>query len=153
MVSETTQNQSIHILLVEDNEADILIAQRAFQKIATSNKVHYVRNGEEAIAYLSGQGTYSNRDQFPWPQLILLDINMPRKNGFDVLNYMKEKKNTPISRILMLTSSRLNTDIEKSYEDGACAYFVKPIDAKDFTRLVNDIDSFWSQASFPENRC
>src|ERR1700733_9481419 len=107
------------ILLVEDDPNDVLLIQRAFQKAGLHNTLRIARNGEEAIDYLGGEGVYNNRERHPAPFLVLLDLKMPGTDGFEVLEWARGQ--TGLKRLLMvvLTSSNLQTDVDRAYELGA----------------------------------
>lgn len=114
------------ILWAEDDDADVLLLRLAFKKSSLPDKVVHVRDGHEAIRYLIGEGRYSDRNRFPLPSLLLLDIKMPGKNGFDVLEW---KQSQPILRDLpavMFSSSDIESDREAARKLGARAYLVKP---------------------------
>jgi CheY-like chemotaxis protein len=115
--------QSI-FLLVEDNEDDVFFMQRAFQQAGVHNPLHVVRNGEEAIEYLSGQNDYSDRERYPLPDLIFLDLKMPGVNGFEVLKWMREQSlKLPVA---VLTSSPEEIDRQLAFDLGAECYLLKP---------------------------
>jgi len=115
--------QSI-ILLVEDNEDDVFFMKRAFQHVGVHNPLHVVRNGEEAIDYLSGQRDFSDRERHPLPDLVFLDLKMPGFNGFDVLKLMREQSlELPV---VVLTSSPEEIDRQQAFELGAECYLLKP---------------------------
>jgi CheY-like chemotaxis protein len=115
--------QSI-FLLVEDNEDDVFFMQRAFQQAGVHNPLHVVRNGEEAIEYLSGQNGFSDRQEHPLPDLIFLDLKMPGVNGFEVLKWMRAQSvNIPVA---ILTSSPEDIDRERARHLGAECYLLKP---------------------------
>lgn len=138
------KTRPIEILLVEDNEDDIVLIQEVFGDASLVNVMKTVRDGEEALAYLRGKGPY--RDALV-PGLILLDINMPRKNGFEVL---KEMKNDPRLRalpVVMLTTSDREEDVLRSYADGACSYIRKPLDLQHFSKVVGQFELYWTLVS------
>ncbi len=131
------------VLLVEDNEGDILLTLRAFKKVRLPERVEIARNGREALAYLTGEPPFDDRAHFPLPSLVILDLNMPKVNGFDVLAVLK---NTPGLRripVIVLTSSSEVSDIQKSYDLGANSYLVKPVGFDLFTRVVSEIENYW----------
>src|SRR5689334_9965802 len=103
------------ILVAEDNDDDILLIRRAFKKANLVNPLHIVRDGEEAISYLTGEGRYGNRDEYPLPDLMLLDIKMPRKNGFEVLQWIRNEPRLACLRIVMLTNSEDISDVNHAY--------------------------------------
>jgi CheY-like chemotaxis protein len=131
------------ILLVEDNAMDIELTLDAFKEVNLANRVEVVRNGEEALAYLKGRGKYSNRSRYPLPDIILLDLKMPRKDGHEVL---KEIKKTPVIKripVIILTSSKEEGDRALSYDTGANSYLVKPVSFNGFLEVVNKIGEYW----------
>src|ERR1043166_2138473 len=103
------------ILLAEDNEDDVLLIQRAFRQVGLLTPPYVVRDGEEAIAYLKGAGHYANRDRYPFPELLLLDLKMPRKNGFDVLGWIRSDLGLSPLRVVVLTTSEDLRDVNEAY--------------------------------------
>ena len=118
------------ILLAEDNSTDVLLIRRAFEKVAVLNRVEVVKDGEQATAYLAGEGHYADRQRYPWPSLVLLDIKLPKKSGFDVLSWMRREPASRRVPVVMFTSSAQPGDIARAYDAGANAYHVKPSDAE-----------------------
>src|SRR5437879_9371695 len=114
------------ILLAEDREDDVLLIRKAFSKANISNPLQVVRDGEEAIAYLSGEGKYSNRAEYPFPDLVLLDLKMPRLDGFGVWKWIRAQPGLEGLRVLVLTSSEDMRDINRAYGLGARSFLVKP---------------------------
>ncbi|HXT10225.1 MAG TPA: response regulator [Candidatus Angelobacter sp.] len=135
------------ILLAEDDEDYQFLLKQVFAKAHIPNPIHVVRNGQEAIAYLKGEGVYSNREEYPLPDVLLLDLKMPRVNGFEVLKWIRSEPGLSGLRILVLTSSDEMRDVNEAYGLGANSYLVKPIDFQDFTRLSRLIADFWFKAS------
>jgi CheY-like chemotaxis protein len=115
--------QSI-FLLVEDNEDDVFFMERAFKNAGIRNPMHLARNGEEAMDYLSGKDDFSNRELYPMPDLIFLDLKMPGVNGFEVLKWMREQ--TLTIPVAVLTSSPEEIDRQRAFELGAACYLLKP---------------------------
>src|SRR5256714_4093534 len=103
------------ILLVEDREEDVLLTKRALERAEIPNPLHVVNSGQEAVAYLEGRGKYNNRAEFPVPDLVLLDINMPNGDGFTVLRWVRAHAGLKALRIVMLTTSDENEDIDTAY--------------------------------------
>src|SRR5690242_9739823 len=99
------------ILLAEDSETDVLLTRRAFAKANLLNPLHVVSDGEEAIAYLAGEGRYANRAEYPLPELLLLDLKMPKKNGLEVLQWVRDQPGLRGLRIVVLTTSDLAQDV------------------------------------------
>ena len=135
------------ILVAEDDEDYVLLIKQVFAKAHIPNPIHVVWNGEEAIAYLKGEGKYSNRDEYPLPDIFLLDLKMPRINGFEVLKWVREQPNLAGLRILVLTSSDQIRDVNEAYQLGANSFLVKPMDFEDFTHLSRLLADFWFKAS------
>ena len=135
------------ILLAEDEEDYVLLIRRAFEKANIRNPLHVVWNGQEAIAYFEGEGKYANRDEYPLPDLMLLDLKMPRVNGFEVLKWIRAQPGLAPLRILVLTSSDAIRDVNEAYKLGANSFLVKPLDFLDFAQLSRLIQDFWLKAS------
>ena len=119
-------NEQQTILLVDDSEIDLVLMGAAFKKAKCNNPLQEVHNGEEAIAYLKGDGPYSDRDKFPLPAVMLLDLNMPKKNGFDVLAWVRAEPLLKRLMIVILTASMRIEDVEYAFDLGATSYLVKP---------------------------
>ena len=137
-------SQAVEILLVEDNEDDIVIIQEAFAEARLVNVIKTVRDGEEALAYLRHQGKHKKASM---PALILLDINMPKKNGFEVLKEMKADSQLRSLPVVMLTTSEREEDIVRSYANGACSYVRKPVDFDQFAKVVKQFELYWTLVS------
>src|SRR5690348_14796702 len=135
------------ILLAEDEEDYVLLIRRAFSQAKIPNPLHVVWNGQEAIAYLKGEGKYANREEYPLPDLFLLDLKMPRVNGFEVLKWLRSQPGLAPLRVLVLTSSDAIRDVNEAYRLGANSFLVKPLDFQDFTQLSRLIQEFWLKAS------
>jgi CheY-like chemotaxis protein len=134
-------SEPMEILLVEDNEDDIVLEQEALADANLVNLMCVVRDGEEAMAYLRRQGKYQKAEA---PGLILLDINMPKKNGFEVLNEIKADPALMHIPVVMLTTSESEADVVKSYAKGACSYITKPMDFDKFKDVVKQFTLYWA---------
>jgi len=130
----------INILLVEDNEGDILLTLEALKEGKVSKNISVVKDGWEALQYIDNEGAYSDE---PEPDMILLDVNLPKVNGHEVLAKIKNNNKKKHIPVVMLTTSSSEDDIIKSYENSADSYIAKPVDANDFVRVVNSIEDFW----------
>ncbi len=137
------------ILLAEDREDDIVLIRNAFSRANIRNPLFVVRDGEEATAYLRGAGKYSRRDEFPLPDLLLLDLKMPGMDGFEVLRWIRQQPGFSQLRVLVLTSSNQMRDVNQAYQLGANSFLVKPNDFDDFTELSRLIQNFWLLKSVP----
>jgi CheY-like chemotaxis protein len=131
----------MEILLVEDNEDDIVLEQEALAEAKLVNLMFVVRDGEEAMAFLRREGKYQNAQM---PGLILLDINMPKKNGFEVLNEVKADPALSHIPVVMLTTSDNEADVVRSYAKGACSYITKPMDFDKFREVVKQFALYWA---------
>ncbi|MBE7469748.1 MAG: response regulator [Anaerolineales bacterium] len=132
-----------HILLVEDNRMDVELTLDAFQEVRLMNPVHVAPNGQEALDYLFGRGKYADRETYPLPRLILLDLKLPGLDGFEVL---RQIKSTPVLRrlpVIILTSSKEEGDRILSYDSGANSYLVKPVSFEGFLNVVRHIKGYW----------
>src|SRR5215475_14358650 len=114
------------VLVAEDDPADVFLLERAFSRAGVAASLHFVRDGQEAIDYLGGEHRYDNREEFPLPHLMLLDLKMPRLGGFDVLGWLRGQPGLKRLLVTVLTSSSQPEDINRSYDLGANSYLVKP---------------------------
>jgi CheY-like chemotaxis protein len=131
------------VLLVEDDPDDILLTQIAFEKARLANPLEIARDGEEAIAYLSGEGKFANRNQYPLPVLVMLDLKMPKVNGFQVLEWLRSHPEIGHLPVAIMTSSDEDPDVKRAYALGADSYLVKPPDARALLALVQRINAYW----------
>jgi CheY-like chemotaxis protein len=137
-------SQPVEILLVEDNEDDAVIIQEVFADMRLATLINVVRDGEEALAYLQRQGKYKVARM---PDIVLLDINMPKKNGFEVLEEMKKDPRLQSLPVIMLTTSHREEDVVLSYAKGACSYMHKLVDLDQFKRLIMQFEHYWTSTS------
>ena len=133
------------ILLVEDDENDVTLLQRAFKKAGLDDWLRVVRDGQEAINYLSGQGGYADREKFPLPFLMLLDLKMPGTGGFEVLRWARGEADLKRLLIVVLTSSNLQADVDRAYELGANSYLVKPVEFDEMVHMVQRFQAYWAE--------
>jgi CheY-like chemotaxis protein len=131
------------ILLVEDRGDDILLVQRAFARAKVVNPLFVVRSGEEAITYLQGEGKYSNRAEYPLPDLLLLDLKMPGLDGFDVLKWVRSQPAFKALRVVVLTSSEEVYDVDKAYNLGANSFLVKPSSFDNYVEVLRAMNGYW----------
>lgn len=146
-IAQNTEDRIYNILLVEDDEVDIKITIRAFKKVSPSNDFYIVNDGQEALDFLYHQENFQDKSKFPRPDLILLDINMPRMNGFEFLGQLKGDPNLKLIPVAMLTSSRSDEDIIKSYYNNACSYIPKPVNYEEFEKVVSSFNFYWHKIS------
>jgi CheY-like chemotaxis protein len=137
------RSEDYTILIVEDNPDDVLLIERAFQQCGIINTLRFVHNGEEAMAYLKGEGNFGDRTRNPLPVLILLDLKMPRMNGFEFLTWLRNEPELKKLIVVVLTSSRESSDINRAYELGANSYLVKPVQFEELMRMVKELHLYW----------
>ena len=132
------------VLLVEDDISDFRLIQRAFAKLRPNVPMIRLSHGDEAVAYLAGDAPYENRSLHPFPCVILLDIKLPRRSGFEVLEWIRSQEST-LKRvpIIMLTSSNHHVDVNKAYELGVNSYLVKPSNNSELEQLVSTFRAYW----------
>jgi len=130
----------VDILLIEDNEGDILLTREAFEHSRIVNNMNIVRDGKAAVEYLAKMGSYADAAM---PDLILLDINLPKKNGHSVLNFIKSESSLKHIPVIVLTTSSAQADIDMSYENHANCFITKPVDGDTFLDVISKIEAFW----------
>lgn len=131
------------ILLVEDNPGDAELTIRSLKKHDLAEGLIHLENGAEAIEYLFAQGAYADRNIMDSPQLILMDINMPKVSGMEVLRKLKSDERTKMIPVIMLTSSKEEPDIKECYSLGVNSYIVKPVQYEEFVRAVKELGLYW----------
>ena len=142
----------LKILVADDDPQDIALLKRAFIKAGISVPLYCVRDGQEAIDYLLGENGFSDREAYPFPSLLLLDIKMPRLSGFDVLSWLKSQPSLKRMPVLMFSSSNLRRDVNHSADLGANAFLQKPHSLEQLLHLVTSIKNFWLERHlFPES--
>ena len=145
-MTNASSSEAVHILLVEDNPGDVRLTQEAFRSIERDVEFHIVTDGEEAVKYAR---QHLQPDAESRPDLILLDLNLPRVDGFGVLEMLDEELDAPPPPVLILSSSDARGDIEQSYEKGCNAYLTKPDDMGTYARLAASIKEFWVEQVRP----
>ena len=131
---------NVSILLVEDNPGDVRLTQEALRESKVLNELHVVRDGEEAMSFLRQNGQYADA---PRPGLILLDLNLPKKDGREVLAEIKSDKQLKSIPVVILTTSNAEIDIMKTYENHANCFITKPVNLEQFITIIESIESFW----------
>lgn len=131
------------ILLVEDNASDIDLAKRALRKANINNPLVVAEDGQEALDYLFGMGQYSDRDTAQMPGLILLDLKLPRLGGLELLERIRKDARTRRLLVVILTSSKEESDVATGYDFGVNSYIRKPVNFHDFTEVVKQLGSYW----------
>ncbi len=137
------------ILLVEDEPDDAHLLTRAFRKAGIGNPVRWLTDGDEALAYLAGQGPYADRERHPLPAVVLLDLKLPRRSGFEVLEWLRAQ---PVLRrlpVVVLTSSGEPQDVDRAYDLRVNSYVVKAVDLADLTEIVRSMAAYWAVTNEP----
>src|SRR4051812_38546216 len=138
------------ILIAEDTENEAELVRLALRKGGMPNAVHIVNNGAEAIAYLKGDPPFSDRTQYPFPRLLLLDIKMPILNGFEVLKWIRDNPHCAVVPVVIMSSSKLEKDIDTAYRLGANAYLTKPSAFTDLVEYFRHLHNFWQICELPK---
>jgi len=133
------------ILLADDRPDDVILIQRALVKAKVYNPVLVVHDGEEALEYLEGKGKFADRERYPFPNLMLLDIKMPKVDGFQVLEAIRANRDFRSVRVIVLTSSQEIRDVNRAYELGASSFLVKPLEFDNYEGLMRTLSAFWLQ--------
>jgi CheY-like chemotaxis protein len=142
-------NENQTILLVDDSENDLYLMRAAFKKAEFNNPLQEAHNGEEAIAYLKGEGPFSDRHKFPLPTVMLLDLNMPMKNGFDVLAWVRTQPALKRLTIIILSASMRTEDVERASDLGANSFLVKPSDINKLIAMLRCLRDWLGYNHFP----
>jgi CheY-like chemotaxis protein len=140
VVTEQSPQEHVDILLVEDNPGDVRLTQEAFKNGQIYNDLHVVNDGDEALAFLRNEGEHADA---PTPDIVLLDLNLPRKNGDEVLAEVRADPDLARIPVIVLTSSEAQEDVAQSYELQANAYLTKPVDPSEFIEVVKSFKQFW----------
>ena len=146
------QDSNYTILLVEDEENDATLLKMAFTKNKILNPVQWVRDGLEAIAYLNGEGIYADRTLYPFPEVLLLDLKMPRMTGLELLAWIRDHPNFRVIPTIIMSSSKQDIDIEKAYNLGANTYMLKPSAFDELARMVKTAHEYWAVSVKPKTK-
>jgi two-component system, response regulator len=139
----------VEILIVEDNEQDLALAQRALRKANVTNRIHVTRDGEEALQFLFCEGPYAERKIEDGPKVILLDLKLPKIDGLEVLQRLKSDPRTKAIPVVVLTSSKEQSDVVETYNLGVNSYIVKPVNFEQFSETVQKLGLYWLLINHP----
>ena len=140
-----------NILLAEDSPDDVFMIRSAFKKSGFKDPIYVVPNGEEVLQYLKGEGHYADRQQYPVPHLLLLDLNMPRLNGFEVLSWIRSRQEWMCLPVIVLTTSFYGPEIKRAYDLGANSFITKPPDFSQLVAGLKEVGEHWlRRAILPE---
>jgi CheY-like chemotaxis protein len=134
------------ILLVDDNPHDVVLIRLAFRKVGIIDTIHLVKDGAEAIRYINGDDKYADRRAFPPPTLVLLDLKMPGPNGFEVLKWIRSQDSFESLVVVVMSGSRDDADIQRSYELGANSYLIKPTKFEDLVKMMESLKDYQNWA-------
>lgn len=134
---------SYSVLIVEDDANDVLFIKRAFRSVAPALEIFTVSDGDAAVDYLQGQGEYGDRDRYPLPAMILLDLKLPRRSGVEVLRWIRQHNGIKRIPVVILTSSRERIDVDLSYDVGVNSYLVKPVSFDDLSEMIAALHVYW----------
>jgi two-component system, response regulator len=141
--------EKVKILVVEDSDRDFDLIESALAASGQVPEVHRVRDGVEATDYLGGHGIYRDRTMHQFPDIVLVDLKMPRMNGFEFLEWIEHNPQHRVIPTIVMSSSAVSADVERAYNSGAHSYFVKPIDYREFTGVFQRIIAYWAGAVTP----
>jgi len=141
--------EPVDILLVEDDEGHALLIQESLRRYGVVNKIHTMTDGQMALDYVFRQGEFAQKQNVPLPGLILLDLNLPKVDGFEVLRQVKENEELKSIPVMILTSTEDQREIDRSYQLGANNYITKPIDYQEFQEKVRHLGLFLEIISYP----
>jgi CheY-like chemotaxis protein len=147
---DTMKKTTATILIVDDDPNDLMFIRSAFKAVGTTSTIHTVDGGVEAIAYLKGEGKYSDRTTFAYPDFLITDLKMPEVDGFGVLEFLKSDLGSPLVWSAILSGSVDDDDVRKACWLGACSYHVKPSSSSALRVLVKALHDYWMLCEFPE---
>lgn len=143
-------NENRTILLVDDSVDDIFLVRTAFENAKITNPIQEVHNGDEAIAYLQGEPPFDDRGKFPLPALMLLDLNMPMRNGFQVLEWLRAQPGLKRINVVILTASLREQDVDRAFDLGANSFIVKPSSIEGLTAIARCLRDWMNCTQFPQ---
>jgi CheY-like chemotaxis protein len=143
------ESSRLIILVAEDDENDAFLLKRAFEKNGIALPVHICQDGDTAMAYLKGQGEFADRDVYPFPRILITDLKMPGRNGFEILEWLQSHPECNLIPKIVLSASNQEVDVIRAYQLGANCYFTKPSGPADLKKLVQLVHEFWTTAELP----
>ncbi len=146
-------NQAIPILHVEDREEDVFLLHYIFKQVGISNPIQVVGDGQEAIDYIAGKGKFADREAYPFPGVVLLDLKLPQKIGLEVLEWIRGNPSLRCLIVIVLTSSIYDQDVQRSYDLGANAFLVKPSGTDELKSMCQALKDFWLTHNQPPSSC
>jgi len=138
-----SKDNPLKVLLVEDNPAHAELIMRSLEDHEIHNKIYHISDGEAALDFIFNREPYEDKEEFPRPHIILLDLRLPRIGGLEVLREIKATEDTKKIPVIILTTSKAEIDVNTAYEHYANSYLVKPVDFDEFIKLMNDLGYYW----------
>jgi CheY-like chemotaxis protein len=138
------------ILIAEDDPTSGELVQLALERAGVTNPTHIVPNGTQVIAYLQAEGAYADRQRFPFPRLLLLDLKMPVMDGFQVLEWLGAHPDCSIIPTVIMSASSIDKDVRRAYQMGASSYMVKPLQFEQFVKMFRILCEYWETCALPE---
>jgi CheY-like chemotaxis protein len=138
------------MLVAEDDPADADLLRIAMRRAGITNRMFFVRDGEQAIDYLKGHGEFADREKYPFPKVLLTDLKMPRRTGLELLDWLQQHPECKVLPTVLMSGSALPNDIQKAYRFGAKSYFTKPASLDELTELMKVLNEYWSSTELPE---
>lgn len=138
------------IMVVEDEENDFYLLERAFKKNKITNPIQWMKDSMEALHYLKGEGIYANRKEFPFPEIVILDLKTPRMTGLELLAWIRDHPECRVIPTIIMSSSKQDSDVQKAYELGANTYFVKPSDFQTLVEMTKSLHDYWLRGTRPD---
>ena len=142
-------NSNLNVLVVEDDPNDVLLLKMGFQRSNRSSALRIVDDGEQAVKYLCGQPPFEDRTRYPFPNMILTDLKMPRMDGFELLSWLRDHPEYAVIPTIVMSSSGHPKDVRRAYQLGANCFFVKPSNLDELLVLIRVTFQFWSQCERP----
>ena len=141
--------EQLIILLAEDNEEDAELFRNAVKRAGIKSRLFHVKDGREAVDYLEGAGQYADRLAFPFPQVLISDLKMPRMNGLELLRWLQQHPHCSLIPAILLSSSKIKRDVESAYQFGANTFFEKPSSFVELVELIQTLHSYWLRSELP----
>lgn len=142
-------NQKPMIMIAEDDANDVFIVQKSLKRAGINNPVKWVEDGEQALEYLRGEGQYENRQEYPFPGVIITDLKMPKVNGFEILRWLRKHPECGVIPTVVLSASAQERDVVQAYQMGANCYLQKPATVEEMTALMKVMFDFWNVCKIP----